>query len=138
MSFLSKEALMATRDHGVKEIPVIIDDQEHIAKIKVLNGLEAGEFGARFIVTANKSQSAQTKLHASFKAEYVARCLLNADGTAMFKTYQEAGALPAKVVEKLFNACTEVNPLGAEKDEVEKELKNSEETNEEDLSSDSP
>jgi len=58
------------------------------------------------------------------RAELVAMCLCDEDGTLLFKTAKEVGdSFPSSFVEAAYAACSEVNGMGG-KDDLEDARKN--------------
>jgi hypothetical protein len=132
--FFSKDALLKRCATTFKEVEV----PELSAKIRVtvVSAKDVSTFQAQFMDEDPKRKK-EAAIH--FKHRYVGRCLCDESGNLLF-TEEEAerlGDMPAKDIEIFFAACSKVNPMGSEP-EVEKEVKNSEATSEEDSSTASP
>lgn len=133
VDFFSKDAFLKRCEATFKEVEVPKLNAK--IRVKVLSAKDVSTFQAQFM---DDDPRRKKEAAINFKHSYVGRCLCDESGKLLFseKEADRLGDMPARDIEYLFEACSKVNPMGAEP-EVEKEVKNSETTTEEGSSTDS-
>ncbi|MBX9667293.1 MAG: hypothetical protein K2X93_06725 [Candidatus Obscuribacterales bacterium] len=136
MEFLSKDGLLAITP-TIEEIEVA--ELGSMIRVKRATAREKNEWEAQTIGISDPDR--MRELITTAEERYVARYLVDEKGKRIYTTGEDIanlGGITPQALDALYQAVLKVNPLGpVQKEEVEKEIKNSETIPSSDLLSDS-
>jgi hypothetical protein len=118
VALISKEAILQAKDLPFEDCPVPEWQEGATARIGTMTGMEKDDWDST-LFTLDKDGKTQKFNQTNFRANLLARTLINEDGSRMFATAEEVLALggkSSKVLDRLYQVAKRLNAVGTDEE----------------------